>query len=75
MALEIFLFVQKNLFQVGHWKSAKDVLMKMINEKISNLLFTAILLKVHCVIFRMIHRQKCNIIYITTFSEEYKDLT
>ncbi len=32
-------------------------------------------LKVHCVIFRMIHRQKCNIIYITTFSEEYKDLT
>ncbi len=32
-------------------------------------------LKVHCVIFRMIHRQKCNIIYITMFSEEYKDLT
>ncbi len=32
-------------------------------------------LKVHCVIFRMIYRQKCNIIYITTFSEEYKDLT
>ncbi len=31
-------------------------------------------LKVHCVIFRMIYRQKCNIIYITTFSE-YKDLT
>ncbi len=31
-------------------------------------------LKVHSVIFRMIYRQKCNIIYITTFSEEYKDL-
>ncbi len=31
--------------------------------------------KVHCVIFRMIYRLKCNIIYITKFSEEYKDLT
>ncbi len=28
-------------------------------------------LKVHCVIFRMIYRLKCNIIYITTFSEEH----
>ncbi len=36
---------------------------------------TVFSLKVHCVIFRMIHRQKCNIIYITMFSEEYKDLT
>ncbi len=41
-------------------------------KKFDNLL---LYLKVHCVIFRMIHRQKCNIIYITMFSEEYKDLT
>ncbi len=40
-----------------------------------NFPITIIHLKVHCVIFRMIYRQKCNIIYITMFSEEYKDLT
>ncbi len=32
-------------------------------------------LKVHYVIFRRIYWQKCNIIYITMFSEVYKDLT
>ncbi len=55
---------------------------KLIKQLIAFLAFLifeialwTIQLKVHCVIFRMIYRQKCNIIYITMFSEEYKDLT
>ncbi len=34
----------------------------------------AVTLKVYCVIFRMIYRLKCNIIYITTFQRSIKTL-
>ncbi len=54
---------------------SKIYLMFNIKHLEQNKVIYEIKLKVHCVIFRMIYRQKCNIIYITTFSEEYKDLT
>ncbi len=59
-------------------KAKADFFLRIINEARGNsktIWNKLSYLKVHCVIFRMIYRQKCNIIYITTFSEEYTDLT